>query len=506
MDTHPEMDINPTSQSRPPSIQSESQITKPSNSHQKEPKSSYPCDDAAKVETGSIMTDNLGDQEVLSNQDTINYRTCSWQKTAALLFSEYICIAIMSFPWSYSVLGLIPGLLLTLAIAMIVLYTSLTIWRFCLRHPEVRDVCDISKILFFDSDIVWYIAAAMFLLNNTFIQALHCLVGAEYLNTISGHPFCTVALALLTAIVSFFCSLPRTFGTLSKIGTFSAIATFISILLAVIFAGIQDHPFGWTEAKGDPVIRNFPAPGTTFVQGMSAFLNISFTFIGQITIPSFIAEMKEPEDFWKSVAAVTVAEIILFTIVGALIYVFVGNQYMTSPAFASLGNDIYMKISFSFMVPTLIFLGVLYASVSARFIFFRMFEGTRHKANHTVIGWVSWAAILLFLWIVAWIISEVIPFFTNLLSIMSAIFGSYFGFILWGFAWIRMRQAENPNLMKRKSIREWAELVFNVLIICIGLLFLGPGTFASVQSVVDSYRSGGFGQAFSCASNALHPG
>lgn len=49
-------------------------------------------------------------------------------QTAALLFSEYICIAIMSFPWSYSVLGLIPGLLLTVVIAMIVLYTSLTIW------------------------------------------------------------------------------------------------------------------------------------------------------------------------------------------------------------------------------------------------------------------------------------------------------------------------------------------------------------------------------------------
>lgn len=80
MDTYPEMDINLASQSRPPSIQSEPHITKPSDSHRKEPKSSFPCDDAGKVETGSIMTDNLGDQEVLSNQDTINYRTCSWQK------------------------------------------------------------------------------------------------------------------------------------------------------------------------------------------------------------------------------------------------------------------------------------------------------------------------------------------------------------------------------------------------------------------------------------------
>ena len=34
----------------------------------------------------------------------------------------------MSFPWSYSVLGLVPGLILTVAVALIVLYTSLTIW------------------------------------------------------------------------------------------------------------------------------------------------------------------------------------------------------------------------------------------------------------------------------------------------------------------------------------------------------------------------------------------
>lgn len=34
----------------------------------------------------------------------------------------------MSFPWSYSILGLVPGLILTVVIAGIVLYTSLITW------------------------------------------------------------------------------------------------------------------------------------------------------------------------------------------------------------------------------------------------------------------------------------------------------------------------------------------------------------------------------------------
>lgn len=44
--------------------------------------------------------------------------------------------------------------------------------RFCLRHPEVRDVCDIGQYLFWNSRIVWYLTAIMFLLNNTVIQVL----------------------------------------------------------------------------------------------------------------------------------------------------------------------------------------------------------------------------------------------------------------------------------------------------------------------------------------------
>lgn len=79
-------------------------------------------------ESDSDSTMSVGKQIALEESNAIKYRTCSWPKTAALLFSEYICLAIMSFPWSYSVLGLVPGLILTVVIAGLVLYTSLTVW------------------------------------------------------------------------------------------------------------------------------------------------------------------------------------------------------------------------------------------------------------------------------------------------------------------------------------------------------------------------------------------
>lgn len=34
----------------------------------------------------------------------------------------------MSFPYSYSILGLVPGIILTFVVAGLVLYTSLIVW------------------------------------------------------------------------------------------------------------------------------------------------------------------------------------------------------------------------------------------------------------------------------------------------------------------------------------------------------------------------------------------
>ena len=162
-----------------------------------------------------------------------------------------------------------------------------------MRHPEVRDVCDIGQLLFWNYRWAWWGTAVMFILNNTFIQVsharlrckqsltelrqgFHCLVGAEWLNTISGHGACTVVFSFVWALLSWVCSLPRTFNTLSKLGACSAVFTFLSVLLAAIFAGAEDHPWGWDPAYPLDVLVS-AEKSTTYVMGMNAFLNISYT-------------------------------------------------------------------------------------------------------------------------------------------------------------------------------------------------------------------------------------
>ncbi|KAF4451158.1 hypothetical protein F53441_5857 [Fusarium austroafricanum] len=457
-------------------------------------------------ESDSTTAEDLLGRQVASEEgNAIRYRTCSWQKTAGLLFSEYIVLSIMSFPWSYSLLGLVPGLILTAVIAGLVLYTSLVLWEFCLRHPEVRDVCDIGQMIWWNGEWAWWWTAAMFVLNNTFIQALHVLVGAIYLNTMTAADdlaICrTVAFAVIVTLISWVGSLPRTFSMLSKLGFASTFFTFVSVILATVFAGAQGKPAGYPQ-EGEPIISIWTPSTTTLVSGMSAFMNMSYTFIGQTTIPSFIAEMRDPRDFPKALWACTIAEIITFSTVGSVIYAYTGNQYMVAPAFGVL-SDTYKKISYSFMVPTIIFVGCLYASVTGRFVFFRIFKDSEHLTSHTIKGWLWWGFVLFLSWVASFFIAEIIPFFSSLLSVMSSLFNCWFGFIFWALAYFRMRNADLKAGRTRNPILDYLSVTLNIVIMLTGVLYLTLGTYVSVQGIIDQFKAGTVRGVFSCKSNGL---
>ncbi len=426
----------------------------------------------------------------------VHYRTLSWQKTAALLFAEYICLAILAFPYSFSVLGMAGGILTTLVITIFVLYTSMVLWQFCLRHPEVRDVCDIGKMLFGGSNVAYYLTAIIMILNNVFICALHVLTGAKYLNTITNHATCTVVFSVVTAIIIFFFSLPRTFSQLTSMSVFSAACMFIAVLLCIIFHGIQDHPAGYPKF-GEPTWGSGAPKGTTFIDGFNAMLNISFTLIGQITLPSFIADMKNPEDFPKALYAVTIAELILFCLAGGIVYFYVGAEYVAAPAFGSL-QPLYKKIAFSFAIPTIIVIGVIYSYVTSRFIFTRVLGKTRHYESNGFTAWASWTGITAAIWVAAFIVSEIIPFFGDLLSLMSSLFDGWFGFIFWGLAWLQMNKGRwfaGPGQM--------IQFAFNIILILIGLLMFGVGTWTSIEAILADYKVGAVRSPFTCASNGI---
>jgi hypothetical protein len=118
--------------------------------------------------------------------------------------------------------------------------------------------------------------------------------------------------------------------------------------------------------------------------------------------------MERPQDFPKALNVLAGISAFLFIVPPAIGYHYLGN-YSTAPAFGSLGTDVYKKASFAFViVPTLV-IGVIYANVSAKFVYGRIMGKSRHAHSNTVVGWGVWIVVMAAIWFVGFVFAEVIP-------------------------------------------------------------------------------------------------
>lgn len=270
----------------------------------------------------------------------------------------------------------------------------------------------------------------------------------------------------------------------------------ISILLFLVFSGIEPAPlYGYNgnyPTDGEVKTYAFPLPGTTWVNCMNAVLNITFLWVPQILFPTFISEMEKPQDFPKSLAVLAGVSAFLFIVPPAIGFRYLG-QYSTAPAFGSLGVVAYKKASFSFVIVPTIVIGVIYANVTAKFIYFRIMGKSRHAHSNTVVGWGVWIGLMVIIWAIGFIFAEIIPSMGDFLSLLGAAFDSFFGFIYFSIAYWRLYKGQ----LFAGTVRS-INTVVHIFIMACGLFLLGPGLYAAVEAIMADY-AGSTRPAFSCA-------
>jgi hypothetical protein len=432
------------------------------------------------------------------HEHDIKLRTMSWQKAAWLLAGDQMCLAIMAQTHSLSILGWIPGLLTILVFAVLFYITSLTMHKFIMKHPQIRDICDFGYYACGKSNAAYWFTAFMLLANNVILVGFHVLTGAKVLNTLSDHSTCTVLFAAIITILGILLSLPRELKVVSLMSIASAAAMAISILLFLIFAAIEPAPGGHHGSSspdlGPVTTRLFPAPATSWITLTGAILNIAFLWVPQILFPTFISEMQRPQDFPKALAVLAALSALLFVVPPALGYVYLG-QYSTAPAFAALGPVAFRKAAVAFVLPPTLVIGVIYANVSAKFLHRRLLPAA--SRGHTRVGWAVWVGVVAALWAAAFVFAELIPSMADFLALLGAAFDSVFGFLLFAAAYYRMhRSALFVGL--RRSLASLAHLV---VLLC-GLFLLGPGLYAAVMAIAADYAAATL-PAFSCRNLSL---
>ncbi|KAK6207247.1 hypothetical protein LQW54_007331 [Pestalotiopsis sp. IQ-011] len=410
----------------------------------------------------------------------IQYKTMSWWQASMVMVAENISLGVLSLPAVIATVGLIAGLISIIALGIFASYSGYVLWQFRMRYPQVASYTDVGRVL--AGRLGYEIFSAAYVIYCLFFMASHLLTFTIALNVLSRHGTCTIVFGIVGLIVFSLLTIPRTLKNIS----FLSIVSFISIMSAVLITiiALAVSPRAAYEDMQAVYHPNFP---TAF----NAICNAVFAYAGHVAWVSFISELRDPEDFPRALGAQQLVQIVVYTVVSLVIYRYAGVD-VSSPALSSTG-EIVKKVAWGVALPTIIIAGVIFAHVNAKYIYMRMFAGTRYLHSR---GWVAtgtWIALGFGTWTIAWIIAESIPNFSDLLGFVSALFGAWFSFGVPGFLWLYMNQGLWFANWKKTCL-----FFMNVTLVILGFIICGVGLYSSGWSMAQNSS----GRVWSCADNS----
>lgn len=71
-----------------------------------------------------------------------------WMGSAMLMLKTQIGLGVLSIPLAFDALGIIPGIICLLAIAIVVTWSNYMVGVFKRRHPEIYSISDVGRLIF----------------------------------------------------------------------------------------------------------------------------------------------------------------------------------------------------------------------------------------------------------------------------------------------------------------------------------------------------------------------
>ncbi|KAK7972240.1 transmembrane amino acid transporter protein-domain-containing protein [Apiospora saccharicola] len=416
-----------------------------------------------------------------------HFHRLGWKRLTVILIVEAIALGSLSVPSAFATLGMVAGVILTVGLGLVAIYTSYIVGQTKLLYPEISHYADAGKLMM--GRWGYEIIGAMFTLQLTFLVGSHTLTGTIAFLNITGGGVCSIVFGVVSAIILLALAVPPSFAEVAILGYIDFVSIIAAILITIVATGVAGaHAEG---GLAQAAWSAWPKENVTFSEAFVAVTNIVFAYSFAVCQFSFMDEMHTPKDYVKSIWALGLIEIFIYTVTGALIYAFVGVD-VKSPALLS-GGDLMSKVAFGVALPVIFISGSINTTVVARYIHARMYKNSIKRFINTRGGWISWLVLITVITFIAWIIAEAIPFFSDLLAICSALFISGFTFYFPAMMWFML--IKKGSWRSRENI--WNSIA-NGLVFIIGMITLVAGTYAAIVDIIKQYEDGSVRGAFTC--------
>lgn len=421
------------------------------------------------------------------------FKKLGWKRLTICLIVEAIALGSLSIPSAFAALGMVPGVILCVSLGLIAIYTSYVVGQVKLKYPLVNHYSDAVRLIW--GKFGYELTSVMFTLLLVLLVSSHTLTGTIAWIRIVGQPgICALVFSVISAIILFLLALPPTFAEFAILGYIDFVSIIIAILITIIATGVEasNKPGGLGAVNWSA----WPPPDISFSKAFLAVTDIVFAYSFAVCQFSFMSELHTPKDYVKSIWALGLMEIFIYTLTGSLIYAFVG-QGVHSPALLSAGSVI-SRVAFGVALPVIFISGSINSTVVGRFIFDRAFANSQIRYINTKAGWMLWVGFLIVTTLIAWVIAEAIPFFSDLLGVISSLFISGFTFYFPALFWFMLIKEGKWN----RDLKNISLSLLNGLCLIIGVVVLVCGTYASIKDIMDQYTSGSVRSPFTCHSSS----
>ena len=320
----------------------------------------------------------------------------------------------------------------------------------------------------------------------------HVLTGTIAINKLVARPeMCAVAWSVLAAVILFAFAIPKTFKDLTWFGYIDVLSVLSAVFIVIVAAamGVRDP-----QLERDAVEWSWwPPADTSFDEIFLPVTNIIFAYSFSVCQYALMDEMHTPEDYMKSVWTLGLIEIVLYTVVGATLYVFVGSGVRELALLT--GSPLISRIALGVALPVIFISGSINITVVAKYLVERCDSKNKAKLMESKHAWTAWITLVAVITILTWAIAEAVPFFKGLLGIISSLFVSgfcyYFPAIFWFFELAKDGEWH----------RGWKNRCQSIICACIllmGIFTLVAGSYSSVMLIIKQYQDDDVRAPFTC--------
>lgn len=229
----------------------------------------------------------VGEAELLEAQGQQHFKRLGWKRLTVVLLVEAIALGALSIPGAYATLGMVAGVILTIGLGLVAIYTSYVVGQVKLKFPEVAHYADAGRLMM--GRVGYELIGGMFALELIFLVGSHCLTGAIAFGNLSHNTICSLAFAFISAIILFLVALPPAFAEVAILGYIDFVSVMLAIGITIISTAIVagQAPGGLSAVNWSA----WPKENITFSEAFNSVTNIVFAYSFAVCQFSFMDEM-----------------------------------------------------------------------------------------------------------------------------------------------------------------------------------------------------------------------